>query len=87
MNIIWKCDLSIPEERIGLFNWIIKEHDDLNVLVKNAGIQQRMSVYDDQFYPMAKEEMTINIEAPLHLISQFLKLRKVNTDLGGKGTS
>jgi uncharacterized oxidoreductase len=74
-----KCDLAIPEERIGLFNWILKEHDDLNVLVNNAGIQQRISVFDDQFYSMAKEEMTINVEAPVHLISMFLKLRKLNT--------
>jgi uncharacterized oxidoreductase len=77
--IIRRCDLSIPGERIELFNWILKEHDDLNVLVNNAGIQQRMSVYDDQFFSMAKDEMTINIEAPVHLISLFLKLRNLNT--------
>jgi uncharacterized oxidoreductase len=74
-----KCDLSIPEERIELFRWISQEHDDLNVLVNNAGIQQRMSISDDQFFSRAREEMTINIEAPVHLISLFLKMRKLNT--------
>jgi uncharacterized oxidoreductase len=73
-----QCDLSIPEERIELFNWIAKEHDDLNVLVNNAGIQQRMTISDDQFFSGAKDEITINIEAPVHLVSLFLKLRKVN---------
>jgi uncharacterized oxidoreductase len=74
-----QCDLSIPEERIELFNWISKEHDDLNLLVNNAGIQQRMSITDDDFFSRAKEEITINIEAQVHIISLFLKLRKLNT--------
>ena len=73
-----QCDLSIPEERIELFNWILKEHDDLNVLVNNAGIQQRMSLSDDHFYSRAKDEIIINVEAPVHLISLFLKLRKLD---------
>jgi uncharacterized oxidoreductase len=74
-----QCDLSIPEERIELFNWISKEHDDLNVLVNNAGIQHRMSISDDNFFSRADEEITINIEAQIHVISLFLKLRKLNT--------
>lgn len=45
-----QCDLSIPEERIELFRWISQEHDDLNVLVNNAGIQHWMSVSDDHFF-------------------------------------
>lgn len=77
--IIRQCDLSDPKERIDLYNWISKEHGDLNVLVNNAGIQQRMSVYDEEFFPRAKEEIAINIEAQVHLISLFLKLRKLNT--------
>jgi uncharacterized oxidoreductase len=73
-----QCDLSIPEERIELFNWISKEHNDLNVLVNNAGIQQRMSISDDNFFSRAKDEITINTEAPVHLILLFLKLRNLN---------
>ena len=80
-NLIWKCDLSIPEERIGLYNWISEEHDDLNVLVNNAGIQQRLSVSDDHFFSRAKYEITINVEATVHLISLFLKLRKLKLPL------
>jgi len=74
-----QCDLSIPEERIELFNWISSEHEDLNVLVNNAGIQQRMALSDEQFFTRAKDEITINIEAPVHLISLFLKLRRLDT--------
>jgi len=73
------CDLSIAGERESLFNWIAKEHNDLNVLVNNAGIQQRMSVTENDFFQRAKEEISINIEAPLHLTSLFLELNSLTT--------
>jgi len=73
------CDLSLAGERENLFNWIAKEHSDLNVLVNNAGIQQWMSITNDDFFQRAKDEIAINIEAPLHLISLFLDLNSLNT--------
>lgn len=74
-----RCDLSLAEERVALFQWIAAEHGDLNVLVNNAGIQQWMSVSDPEFYQRAKEEIAINIEAPVHLTSLFLELRSLDT--------
>ena len=73
------CDLSVAEERKNLFEWISEQHPDLNVLINNAGIQQWMSVADDNFLERAKEEITINIEAPVHLTSLLLKLGSLNT--------
>lgn len=73
------CDLAIASERIELFNWISKEHSDLNVLINNAGIQQWMSVFDNNFFERAKEEVSINVEVPLHLISLFLNLPSLKT--------
>jgi len=73
------CDLSIAEERVSLFNWIAEEHSDLNVLVNNAGIQNWMSVSDDDFFEKAKVEITTNIEAPIHLTSLFIKLKSLET--------
>jgi uncharacterized oxidoreductase len=73
------CDLSIPGERESLFKWIAKEHNDLNVIVNNAGIQQWMSVDDNNFFQRAKDEININIEAPLHLTFLFLNLRSLTT--------
>jgi uncharacterized oxidoreductase len=74
-----RCDLSKSEERENLYNWISENHSDLNVIVNNAGIQQWMTVSDSDFYQRAKEEIDINIEAPLHLISLFINLRSLNT--------
>lgn len=73
------CDLSIAEERENLFQWIRKEHNDLNVLVNNSGIQQWMSIDDNDFFRRAKDEIIINIEAPVHLTSLFLDLKSLNT--------
>lgn len=73
------CDLSVEDERMKLYEWIRTEHSDLNVLVNNAGIQNWMNVTDNDFYERAKQEVSINVLAPVHLTSLFLKLPSVDT--------
>ena len=78
--IIKQCDLALPAERVGLFNWISEKHSDLNVLVNNAGIQKRKTlITDDDFFDHLQEELTINAEAPVHLTSLFLNLKNLST--------
>ncbi len=74
-----QCDLAVSLEREALYKWIEDEHPDLNVLVNNAGIQHWMDITDPEFYQHAHDEITINIEAPLHLNSLFLNLKSINT--------
>ena len=74
-----QCDVTSETERKELFNWISKEHSDLNVLINNAGIQQWMSITDENFYAKAMDEISTNIAAPLHLTQQFLELKSLNT--------
>ncbi len=79
-SIITKvCDLSIEAERVELFKWVSEHHSDLNVLVNNAGIQQWMTISDDDFFQRAKNEIVTNIEAPLHLMSLFINLKSLKT--------
>ena len=73
------CDLANEEERIDLFNWVKKNHPDVNVLVNNAGIQNWMSLSDNDFYEKAANEIEINITAPVHLTKLFLDLPALNT--------
>jgi uncharacterized oxidoreductase len=74
-SIITKvCDLSKAEERTKLYQWINENHQDLSVLINNAGIQQWMSVSDANFYERAEEEIAINIQAPVHLTHLFIQL-------------
>lgn len=73
------CDLSDASDCENLFVWLGANHSDLNVLVNNAGIQQWMTVRDDNFMFRAKDEITINIEVPLRLTSLFLKMKNAET--------
>ncbi len=73
------CDLSVAAEREDLYGWVLANHSDLNVLINNAGIQQWMAVTDDNFFQRAKEELAVNVEAPLHLTSLFINLPSLNT--------
>lgn len=74
-----QCDLSTEEGRVDLYEWIAKEHGDLNVLVNNAGIQNWMAIDDEKFFERAKAEVTTNIEAPVHLTQLFLGLKSLDT--------
>lgn len=73
------CDLTSETERTTLFKWVSEEHSDLNVLVNNAGIQNWMHVADMDFFQRTKNEISTNIEAPLHLTSLFLNLSSLKT--------
>jgi uncharacterized oxidoreductase len=77
--ILKVCDVSAEKDRIELYEWIAKDHSDLNVLVNNAGIQQWMNVMDHDFYEKAKVEIDTNIIAPIHLTNLFLQLPSLNT--------
>lgn len=73
------CDLSVEAERIELYEWIFENHSDLNVLVNNAGIQNWMDISDSNFYEKAKNEVSINVLAPLHLNTLFVQLKSLDT--------
>jgi len=74
-----EVDLTDEGQRMALVDWIAKNHGELNVLINNAGIQQRISVDEDDFFEKARREIAINVEAPLHLTSLFLRLDKLTT--------
>jgi uncharacterized oxidoreductase len=67
-------DLELESERTALFDWVTANYPEVNVLVNNAGIQQRFNVLkadakNDWSY--FNKEMTTNLEAPLHLAMLF----------------
>lgn len=73
------CDLANEGERIDLYNWIAENHSDLNVLINNAGIQNRTHPMNKDYYEKAQTEIAINVLAPLHLITLFTQLNSLNT--------
>ncbi len=74
-----QCDLSVPEEREALYQWVEAHYPGVNVLINNAGVQQWMAVTDDDFFSRAKTEIGINVEAPLHLTSLFVQSSALTT--------
>jgi uncharacterized oxidoreductase len=72
------CDLSRSEERERLAAFLTEKYPALDVLVNNAGIQQRMDVHGTDFWIRTREELAINLEAPLHLCTILLPLLSRN---------
>ncbi|KGR78937.1 SDR family oxidoreductase [Ureibacillus sinduriensis] len=66
------CDVSKEQNRIQLYEWTTKEFPRLNVLINNAGIQQRVNLLnasnDWNYY---QNELAINLEGPIHLSMLF----------------
>lgn len=68
------CDLTNESDRIALFDWVTEHHPDVNVLVNNAGIQQRFNILQSDGkneWAYFGKEITANMEAPIHLSMLF----------------
>jgi uncharacterized oxidoreductase len=66
------CNLAKPAERITLFTWVTETYPGLNMLVNNAGIQQRIELQQNPTWETLNEEVAINLEAPIHLSALFI---------------
>ncbi len=66
------CDLERESERVALFQWAARELPELNVLVNNAGIQQRIPLDASEPWDRIHREVAINLEAPIHLTTLFV---------------
>ena len=68
------CDVTIEAERVALFEWVTSQYPELNVLVNNAGIQQRYNILEanaKEDWSYFSKEITANVEAPIHLAMLF----------------
>ncbi|WP_046226938.1 SDR family oxidoreductase [Paenibacillus dauci] len=74
-NLITRVsNLDNESERIALFDWVTTQYPDVNVLVNNAGIQQRFNVLTADarnHWSDFNREITTNMEAPIHLAMLF----------------
>ena len=66
------CNVANPAERKALFTWVTEKYPGLNILVNNAGIQQRIQLQQKPAWETLGEEMAINLEAPIHLSTLFI---------------
>ncbi len=62
------CDVADAAGRGELVRWATTEFPRLNVLINNAGIQNRIQLADDTAdWEARRQELIINVEAPIHL--------------------
>lgn len=67
-------DLSVESERAALFDWVTANYPEVNVLVNNAGIQQRFNILKAEAkenWSCFNKEITTNMEVPIHLSMLF----------------
>ena len=65
------CDVADASQREALLNWAFDECPGLDVLVNNAGIQQRIDVREPVSAQTVHREIAINFEAQVHLALAF----------------
>jgi uncharacterized oxidoreductase len=68
------CDVGEESERIELYDWAASLFPHLNVLVNNAGIQRRVRLDEREDWAATRQEIAVNLEAPIHLSRLFIPL-------------
>lgn len=69
------CDVANESDRNALLEWVSTDFPTLNILVNNAGIQQRINLQtSNQDWSYYHQEIAANLEAPIHLSLLFLPL-------------
>jgi uncharacterized oxidoreductase len=66
------CDLENPQERVALYDWAVSEYPALDVLVNNAGIQQRLPLSERADWNRIHQEIATNFESHVHLALLFI---------------
>ncbi|QTM97945.1 SDR family NAD(P)-dependent oxidoreductase [Sediminibacillus dalangtanensis] len=66
------CDIADEADRIALFKSVKKEFPAVNILVNNAGIQQRANILQAaDHWADYRKEISINVDGPIHLSMLF----------------
>lgn len=77
--ITYQCDLSDSHECTNFANQINENHPDLNILINNAAIVNKIDfIDDDHAVELAENEYNTNLLAPIRLIKLLYKTIKAN---------
>ncbi len=67
------CDVGQETDRQELFQYVTNTFPEVNVLINNAGIQNRQPIVgNSQPWSFYQAEIAINLEAPIHLALLFI---------------
>ena len=79
---IFECDISNPKDIKALYETISYEFPNLNILINNAGLANRIDLHEETSYEKLTEEMNINFNGSVYMTSQFLPLLKKQKSAG-----
>ena len=69
----FKSDVSDPEQIIALYNQVIEQFPDLDMLINNAGEMRRIILHDASMSLQdITREVEINLMGPIRMVQQFL---------------
>lgn len=78
--ITYRCDLSSPAECTDLVEKVKKNHPDLNVLINNAAIVNKIDfITDKNAMALAENEYATNLLAPIRLIKLLYNTLAANS--------
>ncbi|MCG7337764.1 SDR family NAD(P)-dependent oxidoreductase [Staphylococcus sp. ACRSN] len=69
-----QCDVANADERVALFEWVTANYPNINVIVNNAGIQNRFNVLTADAkndWDTLNSEIKINLDATVQLSILF----------------
>lgn len=67
------CDIADAKQREDLCNTVLKNHPEINILMNNAGIQLAADLTQPVNLEKIRQEIEINLIAPIHISSLFAK--------------
>lgn len=79
---IFECDISNPKDINALYEIISYEFPDLNILINNAGLANRIDLQEETNYEKLTEEMNVNFNGSVYMATQFLPLLKKQKSAG-----
>lgn len=66
------CDVGGAKDREELAQWVLSNHNDLNILINNAGVQYAFDFQQGVDVNKLYAEIDTNFTAPIHLTSLFI---------------
>ena len=73
---IFECDVANPTEIKALYEIISYEFPNLNILINNAGLMNKLDLQEELSYEELTKEMNINFNGSVYMSTQFLPLLK-----------
>ena len=64
------ADVSLEEDRVRLYETVVQKYPEVNIVINNAGIQQRLNLMELD-WNVWKKEIDTNFDAPIHLCGLF----------------